>query len=208
MIKLSIKYSKELELERIKNTINRLDWYLGNKYSLDSLSFPKNINANKVKEFSRKELIEAIENEYDESKFVFSAEYIKKIYRKYDIQLEDFIKSLNLPIISDVKVFLTNYGIGGSYNLPNQIIVNINRSFNIGLIKIILHEIIHLHIEHLIDQYKINQWDKETIVNLLFEKAFPDIYKEPHIPKDTSRIKKIFEDNFPDIEKIISLIDE
>jgi len=208
MIKLLIEYSKEFELERIESTINRLDWYLSNKYSLSSLSFPKNIDVDNLKEIKKEELVEAVGEEYDESKFVTTAESIVQMYEKYEVKLEDFIKSIGLSVIPEVKVSLTNYGIGGSYHLPNEIIVNINRFFSIGLIRNILHEIIHLHIQALIDQYKISQWNKETIVNLLFEKAFPEIYKEPNIPMDTTKIRKIFEENFPNIKKVISLISE
>ncbi len=208
MIKLLIEYSKEFELERIESTINRLDWYLSNKYSLSSLSFPKNIDVDNLKEIKKEELVEAVGEEYDESKFVTTAESIVQMYEKYEVKLEDFIKSIGLSVIPEVKVSLTNYGIGGSYHLPNEIIVNINRFFSIGLIRNILHEIIHLHIQTLIDQYKISQWNKETIVNLLFEKAFPEIYKEPNIPMDTTKIRKIFEENFPNIKKVISLISE
>mgnify|MGYP001169940824 CR=1 FL=1 len=208
MIKLSLEYSKEFELERIQSTINRLDWYLGNKYSLSSLSFPKNVDVNNLKEIKKEELVEAVGEEYDESKFATTAESILQMYEKYEVKLEDFIKSIGLSVIPEVKVSLTNYGIGGSYHLPNEIIVNINRFFSIGLIRNILHEIIHLHIQTLIDQYKISQWNKETIVNLLFEKAFPEIYKEPNIPMDTTKIRKIFEENFPNIKKVISLISE
>jgi len=208
MIKLSLEYSKEFELERIESTINRLDWYLSNKYSLNSLSFPKNIDVDNLKEIKKEELVEAVGEEYDESKFVTTAESIVQMYEKYEVKLEDFIKSIGLSVIPEVKVSLTNYGIGGSYHLPNEIIVNINRFFSIGLIRNILHEIIHLHIQTLIDQYKISQWNKETIVNLLFEKAFPEIYKEPNIPMDTTKIRKIFEENFPNIKKVISLISE
>lgn len=208
MIKLLIEYSKEFELERIESTINRLDWYLGNKYSLDSLSFPKNVDVDNLKEIKKEELVGAVGREYEETKFVATAESILQMYKKYENKLEDFIKSIGLSVIPEIKVFLTNYGIGGSYHLPNEIVININRFFGIGLIRNILHEIIHLHIQHLIDQYKISQWDKETVVNLLFEKAFPDIYKEPNIPIDTTKTKKIFEENFPNIKKVISLISE
>jgi hypothetical protein len=208
MIKLLIEYSKEFELERIESTINRLDWYLGNKYSLDSLSFPKNVDVDNLKEIKKEELVGAVGREYEETKFVATAESILQMYKKYENKLEDFIKSIGLSVIPEIKVFLTNYGIGGSYHLPNEIVININRFFGIGLIRNILHEIIHLHIQHLIDQYKISQWDKETVVNLLFEKAFPDIYKEPNIPIDTTKTKKIFEENFPNINKIVSLISE
>lgn len=207
MIKLSLEFSKQFEIDRIKNTIERLDWYLENKYNLSYLSFPKNIDIEKLKETSEEKIIKTVDEEYDKNKFISSVEEIQQIYEKYESHLEEFIKNIGLEVIPNIKVYLTYYGIGGSYHLPNEIIINISKSFSVGRVKTILHEIIHLHIQHLIDQYKIGQWDKETIVNLLFEKAFPDIYKEPNIPVNTTKTKKVFAENFPNVEKIISLIE-
>jgi hypothetical protein len=205
MIKLSINYSKEFEQERVESTLNRLDWYLSNKYSLNSLSFPQSFDTEKLKDISREKIIKGINDEYDEDKFISTADEIQQIYEKYETRLEDFIKNIGLEVIPNIKVYLTGYGMGGSYHLPNEIIINISKSFSVGRVKTILHEIIHLHIQRLIDQHKISQWDKEAIVNLLFEKVFPEIYKEPNIPIDTTKTKKVFEENFPNIEKIISL---
>jgi len=208
MIKLSIVYSKEFELERIKNTVKRLDWYLSNKISLSSLSFPKNLDINRLKDLSEEEMASAVNEEYDETKFISEAESITQMYGKYEIKLEEFIKNINLPVIPEIKIQLTCYGVGGSYSLPNEIISNITKHYSLGLLKSVLHEIIHLHIQHLIDKYKIGQWEKETLVNSLYEKVFPDIPKKNDIPIDTTKTRKIFEENFPYIEKIISLINE
>ncbi len=61
-------------------------------------------------------------------------------------------------------VYLTNYGVGGSYNLPNIIILNINNKKGF---KTIIHEIIHLLIETWIQEYKVQHWEKERIVDLV-----------------------------------------
>lgn len=206
-MKLSIKYSKEFEIARIRSTVNRIDWYLDNGYKLDLLAFPKNINREKLANISDKEIIEAIQDEYDENRFLASAQSIEQMYTGYQTRLETFIQSLGLPTISSIIVNLTNYGIGGSYNLStNEIIINISKFYSIGLIRVVLHEIIHLHIEKLINKYKVGHWEKEAIVDLLFEKAFPDIAKKQNIQIKTKRIEEIFERNFPDVEKIISLV--
>ena len=64
----------------------------------------------------------------------------------------------------DYKLILTKYGMGGSYSLPNQIILNINSKSKINTI---LHEITHLTIEAYIQKYKIQQNQKERIVDLI-----------------------------------------
>jgi hypothetical protein len=206
MIKLSFKYSKEFELGRIKNTIKRLDWYLANGYNLGTLSFPKNVDTEDLSNLSDNNLALVIGREYDENKFVSSVDSIRKIYEGYEAKLEKFIIELGLKPITEIKIYLTKYGIGGSYHSPNEITVNIDKFFSVGLMRAILHEIIHLHIEPLIQKYKIDQWQKETVVNLLFERAFPDIYKKQNIPMETKKIENIFNENYPNIENIISKI--
>lgn len=208
MIKLSFDYSKGFELKRVENTIKRLDWYLSNKYSLSWLSFPKNLDLDldKLKSLSREEIVKAVNEEFNEIRFVSEVESVKQMFGKYEIKLEEFIIGLGLSPIPEIKIYLTKYGIGGSYHLPNEVIVNIDGFFSIELVRNILHEIIHLHIESLIQKYQIGQWQKETIVNLLFERVFPDIFKKPNIPIETKEIEEIFVNNYPDIEKIISKI--
>lgn len=206
-ITLSFEYSKELEVKRIIYTINRLDWYLSNKYSLNWMSFPKNINIENLKNLSEKEIIAAIEKEYDEDKYISFVKPLSESFAQHSTHLSYFIENLGLQIIPKIIVNLTFYGMGGSYHPPNKVISNIAKSSGEKLLKTVLHEIIHLHIEYLIKKYEISQWEKETIVNLLFKTAFPDLYTQNNIPPiDTKEIEKIYQTNFPNIEKIISLV--
>lgn len=206
MIKLSFKYSKEFELGRIKSTIKRLDWYLSNGYNLSALSFPKNVDMENLSDLSDNNLALVISQEYDENKFVSSIDSVRQIYEGYKEKLEKFVIELGLKPITEIKICLTKYGIGGSYHSPDEITVNIDKFFSVGLMRAILHEIIHLHVEPLIQKYKIDQWQKETVVNLLFEQAFPDIYKKQNIPMETKKIENVFNENYPNIENIISKI--
>ncbi|MFA7394925.1 MAG: hypothetical protein WCZ69_00660 [Candidatus Paceibacterota bacterium] len=203
-MKLYFEYSPELEIERVKYTIGRLDWYLDNKYSLSSLSFPKKLDLENLRNLSGTEIEEAVKNEYDEQKYLASVSSIQQTFSKYEPALKKLIAELGLPEIPEIKIHLTTYGIGGSYHAPNKVVSNIEWFFGIGLVRNILHEIIHLHIEPLVQKYQVDQWGKETIVNLLFERAFPEIYKKSNIPINTEKIEKTFAKNYPDIEKILS----
>jgi len=206
-IRLSCVCSKEFEVKRVVYTINRLDWYLNNKYSIESLSFPKNFDPNKLASISGQDMVAAVEKEYDPDKFISVIGSLNQLYKPYEVKLVKFVENLNLPVITDITVNLTIYGIAGSYSVPNQIIINISKFYGIGLLRNVLHEIIHLHIQHLIDKYKVGQWEKETVVNLLFATAFPDIYKKNNVPPiNTEKIEAVYKANFPNIEKIISLI--
>lgn len=206
-IKLTFEFSKELEVKRIVYTINRLNWYLDNKYNINSLSFPKSFGVNKLASISEKDIVVVVEKEYDSNKFISAIESLNQLYKPYETKLAKFVENLNLPIITDITVNLTIYGIAGSYSVPNKIIVNISKFYSVGLLRNVLHEIIHLHIQPLVDKYGISQWKKETVVNLLFATVFPDIYKKNNVPPiNTEKIEAIYKANFPDIEKIISLV--
>jgi len=205
-IKITFEFSKELEAKRIIYTINRLDWYLNNNYSLDWMSFPKSFNVNNLTSISESEILKAVEKEYEPNKYISAVESLNQLYDPYEIRLRKFVESLSLPIISNIVIDLTFYGMGGSYHVPNKIISNISKYSGNELLRNVLHEIIHLHIQHLIDKYKIDQWEKETLVNLLFTTAFPDISKKNNVPIDIKNIETIYKANFPDVEKIISLL--
>jgi len=195
-MEITIKYSPELELKRLNYTIK-------NGYDEGNLLFPKNVNHKSKKNLSDDKLLQEITNEYDDDRYNLCAQYIENNFKQYDHKITSFIANLKLPIINEITVYLTVYGTGGSYHLPNQITVNIARYFNIGLFRNILHEIIHLHIEHLIQKYNIGQWEKETVVDLLFEKAFSEIYKKMAVPVNTEKVIDNFNRYYPDLEKIL-----
>ena len=207
MIKLNINYSKEFEQKRIKDTIRKLDWYKINGYSWDLLSFPKACSISELTKLSDDDLLKLIAAEYNENKFVSASESLLQTFNIHSDNLEQFIIQLDLPVIPELNVFLTGYGISGSYSPPNSIITNIERRFGIGLLKTVLHEAIHLHIQDLIIRHKIGQWAKEKLVDLLFEQAFPDICRKQNIPIDTKMIEEIFAIYYPNIKKIILLLE-
>ncbi len=198
-IKLNFKYSVELEAERVRNTLDKLDWFLKNHYKTESLIFPKDVSVGDSKD----EILEKVKKEFDINKYKDVEESLKKLFDLYKSRLLSFVREIDSTPINDVNVILTKYGIAGSYNVPNTVIVNFSKFFNIGLLRILLHEIIHLHIQHLIDLYKISQWQKEIIVDSLFEKAFPDLVKKQDYPIDVSATKKIFDKYYPNLEAVV-----
>lgn len=205
-IEFSIKYSTESEIERVLATKRRLKWYFDNGYNLSNSVLPKNISVEELNKKSEIELTKYIKEEYNSELFIPHEKTINLLLPEYLNKLEVYFSQVNIEVLPNIEIRLTKYGTAGSYNVPNIVIVNISNFFNIGLIRSILHETIHLHIQSLIDKYKIGQWEKEIIIDNIFEKFSPDILKRQNYPIDTSRIKKIFEENYPKIELIISNI--
>ncbi|MCR4274528.1 MAG: hypothetical protein NUW02_00545 [Candidatus Campbellbacteria bacterium] len=207
-IKLSFEYSKSLEKERVINTIKRLPWYRDNRYNVDIIAFPKNLDTNNLVSTSDEDILNAIDLEYNQEKHISSEKEMTKLFSLYEGRLVSFLKETELPIISNIIVHLVMYGTAGSYSLPNKVIVNISKFYNVGLMRNILHEIIHLHIQHLIDTYKIGQWEKERVVDLLMEKCFPEITKQQHIQIDTTKIDEVFNTHYPNVPYILETIGE
>lgn len=205
-IQFSIKHSKEFEIQRVLSTKRKLKWYFNNGYNLSNLVLPKNISVEDLEKESENKIIKYINKEYNPEIFKQHEQNINSLLPEYLNKLVNYLSEINVELLPNIEIKLTKYGIAGSYNVPNVVIINVSKFFSVGLIRNILHEIIHLHIQDLIDKYKIGQWKKEIIVDCLFEKFFPNIFKKQNYPIDASKIKKIFNKNYPNIELIISSV--
>lgn len=202
MLKITPKYSLEFEIERIKYTIEKLDWFNQNGYKV---YLPKKISETdffKNEILSDESIKECILLEFQEKDYFQLVEYIKKEWVKYEEIFHSKLKDLSLLPCEEYFVYLTKYGVGGSYHFPNEIIVNIQMKYGIGLIRTIFHEIIHLTIHPLIEKNKVEHWTKERIIDLILKKLVPELSKEQFLPIKTENIDKIFEKNYPNIKLI------
>lgn len=158
---LIIKHSKELEVERIRNTLDKMDWYNQHGYRP---RLPENID---LRNISNEDLCSRIEKDYKDDDYLKVSDEIKFGYKS----LEDaYIKKLKEifgnNITTDFEVTLTKYGVGGSYGLPNKIIINI-LFIKKTPTKILIHEICHLMIEDDVLKNGILQREKERVVDLI-----------------------------------------
>jgi hypothetical protein len=188
-MKLKIKFGKLFELNRIKNSLSKLDWYNSQGYKI---SLPEAVG----KDSTDDEIKEAIE--YNEEDF---KDYANKLTEEFSLINDKYFETLkeifDVEIPEVYEVYLTKYGVGGSYNLPNKIIKKITAKKE-G-IKTIVHEIIHLIIQPLIDKNKISHWEKERIVDLILNsKEFSflgyDIWQKDY--HGAEKIDELFEEYF------------
>lgn len=149
MLELKIFYSKDFEIERIKKTLLKLDWYKKHNYSP---SIPFEAKLDNLKEIVNKEFIE---EEYSSAKKRLLEEFSKELIEKLEKKIER-----KLP--EKIEIYLTKYGMAGSYNPPNIVIINFKKSKN--LINCLKHELIHILIEEEIHKKGFNQKEKEKIV--------------------------------------------
>lgn len=201
MISLDIKYSPEIDEKRVCDTLARLEWFNKNGYSV---ALPTGITKDSDLENIRK----AIETDYVENQKTYSAEKdsLATKWPAYEKTLENKLRDCDLKTSEKYDVLFTSYGVGGSYHLPNIIWANIKRSWQIGLRRTVIHEIIHLSIEPYIQKYKVSHWAKERIVDLLLNEFFPDLSKMQDLSISTEKIDKYFLSLYPDVVNIVKKI--
>lgn len=201
------------EREQVLRTIKRLEFYRKNNYK--SVALPRMSDgqverylAGKMTEEDEKALEEQINKDSTLPECEEALEVIINNWQKMEQKFfEECLNTFKLKPKKEYKVFLTNYGAGGSYGPPDKVIVRNNpknyRAFTVG------HEIIHLMIHEFIEKYKIKHWTKERLVDLYMKKIFSDYQMQGlHFEKELiDKIDKIFEENFSDgPEAVISKI--
>lgn len=203
MIKIKIKYSIEDEIKRIITTIKKIDWFIEQGYDFDKLTFPKSLPIAKIKLVTEEEIKSFVEEEYNIEDFDNNAKYLKSEWLKIGVILSEKIQKIGIKPEDEYFIYFTKYGMGGSYHRPKSVILNITRKWNVGLLRTVIHEIIHLSIEDLIMEYKIKHWAKERIVDLIFADFFPEFSKMQNIP-NTEEVDIVFNKYYPNIKKIIT----
>ena len=199
-IVLKQEYSIASEAKRVFYTLQKIEWYKKMGYQINlpgelKLADPKKIIATNVKKI--------VSREYGVGEYKKTKLMIKSSWDKISREFAASLLAVGLKPEPFYMVLLTKYGVGGSYNLPNHIILNFRGKSSKELAKTIMHEIIHLLIEPLIKRHKISHWAKERIADLILFRIVPNLATMQHLPIKTKGIDKIFNNLFPNIDKII-----
>ncbi len=203
-VSLSFIYSKEREVARVLETIQWLPWYRDHKYPDNFAKLPQEIT-----EMSSVEEIEkAVSIEYMEQDFRDIEEYVLSQWGGFQDGFEKMRAIKDLRLSDSYEVSLTRYGSGGSYNAArNSLIVNIrNSSQRERIAGTIVHEIVHMTIQYLIDAHSVSHWRKEALVDHLFAYFFPTLHMRQSIPEDVTIVDDSFKTMFPDLEEIVKTI--
>lgn len=200
-VTLTISFSEDSELSRVRETIKRLPWYREHKYPETFAKLPFGVT-----EASTEGVIaDAVSREYDPQLFRETEEYIQDKWSTVVDGFEDLRKMRGVELRDSYSVVLTKYGSGGSYNgAIGELIIRIgSQKRREQIVGVITHEIVHMTIQHLIDTYEVSHWRKEKLVDLLVERYFPALQMSQNIPEDVSVVESTFNSLFPDIEAIV-----
>ncbi len=204
---ININYSPEFEEIRIKDVFGKMNWFREHGYNP---LFPGNKKLSELDENCKlSDLLPLAKLEYDQQ---FYSELTSKFMEQWqwfvDYLKDSPIEATALKFQDKYEVFLTSYGTGGSYELPNIVIMNIRNRDQDRLVVILFHEIIHLSIESFIQKYAIPHWYKERIVDLFYKRIFPEKAFEQNLPKEVLAVDPIFNNHFGDPEGMIKELAE
>lgn len=174
------------ELKTVKEIVADLKWYYENGYNV---LLPNGIgNKSSFKEIETKVKEEMAVNK---NKFTSLKKELNKIVKENKKELDEFFSNFEYVVPSTIKVYLTNYGPGGSYHTPNKIVVLAQNNI-LGLLEIIVHESVHLIIEEpFIQKNKIIHWQKEMVVDVLCgHPLLEKIYGKNTIQRSSEKISK------------------
>ncbi len=202
-IKLKIKYSIKSEVEQILYIAPKIPWFQKMGYKIALLKDTKIIDSETTKSEAKK----LVTKEYRKDDYKGAAKLIQKRWKQFSPDFTKKLLNFGFRPKSYYFLFLTKYGTGGGYWLPNKITINFKYKAANFTILVIMHEITHLLIEPLIQKYKIDHWTKERIVDLILSKIAPKFNKMQNLPnKNRKIIDKMFEKFFPDMDQLLKNI--
>lgn len=194
-IPIKFQFDAESEVRRVKGTIDKLEWFTKNNY--------KFLLPNGIKDFKdpKIEIIrKSVEDEYDLKIYQIAESAILKSWERNS----EFMRKINQKlsgsyILDELTVILTRYGVQGSYMPPNSVIINISNIPPEYLIRTVIHESLHLMIEHLIKKYSVEHWVKERIVNLIMDIEYKSRFKIQSVPDWALATDAILKEYYPNL---------
>src|SRR3990167_1601156 len=109
MIKLNVKFSPEYEVERIRWTLGKLQWYKDNGYDL---KFPKSLKIDSGADFSEDQIRDSVNAEYNEESYKIHGTYLLDNWQKVVDEASEELAKTSLRPMDTYTIYLVKYGVG------------------------------------------------------------------------------------------------
>ncbi|MFH1473094.1 MAG: hypothetical protein ABIF06_01625 [bacterium] len=200
---LKINFGIENEIDRVTNTLKKLPWYRERGYSESFARLPLNITEGSTLEDIRS----VVTSEFSGQRYKEYKDHVEVEWKKISSEIMKLKEISNFNLNNQYSLLLTKYGSGGSYDSRQGLIVsNIEFRSKDEIMGTIIHELVHIGIQHLIDKNNVKHWYKERLVDLMVDKLFPNIKKMQNIKEDISIVDDAFGKFFPNLDKVTELI--
>lgn len=199
VIPIKFQFNIESEVRRVRETLDNFKWLTKNNYRFllpNGIKDSKDIKIEMIRKL--------VEDEYDLNIYQIAESAILKSWEGNSGLMRKINQKMNGSyMLDEVTVILTRYGTQGSYMTPNSAIINISNIPSEFLIKTVIHESLHLMIEHLIKKYSVEHWVKERIVDLIMDFEYKSRFKMQSAPNWVFITDEIFKGYYPDMNLII-----
>ena len=156
-MRIDFLFSEDFEVKRIQNTLRAMPWFREHGYRP---YLPEGISEDASEDVIRLCVHETFDPEpYREREKMLLDELVT-----YQENWNAAIAQTFSAAPEAVHVFLTRYGVDGSYNPPSTVVYSLRDSDGIMTV---FHEIVHLCIQEDIDRFGIEHWAKERIVDAI-----------------------------------------
>lgn len=201
-VQLQFHYSKEYELERVRYTLSRADFYKSNGYTP---TLPAGLD---LERGSDSDALESVVREYDNEYFAYYEDSLLSKCREHDGILQSMEKAGIIRGDPPYVIYLTRYGVGGSYGPPDEVVLKVwEREVSDRGFGTLLHELVHLHINNWVVEHELSHWQKERLVDLIGLKFFPSLRPAQTIKEDVLLVDTAFAAAYPDLKKVIALVE-
>lgn len=207
-IHINIKYSPEYDAIQVENALRNLEWFK-KRYPDFIINLPEALKDASGTDSSQESILNAVRSEFDPAYYQSIEKSFRDEWEGASGEVSRSLRSIFTEIPSEYNVIITRYGIGGSYNPPNLVILNCEIYSVSRLIGVLIHEIVHIYLEPLIVRYDVQHDTKERLVDLIISRVLPDYsHEEAYSENESPSINTVFDKFYPDIEKIVSSINE
>ena len=171
-MKINFIINKQTELENLLDEIDSRDKVLS--YGLETILPEEGVFVEYLKTKNTEKVERYLTSVFDAKKYEKTAGLVKEEWTKVkDDFLQNLVEKTKLDPAEKYDVQITMYGPGGSYQLPNRIILRAAKNSDVSdSADTIMHEIIHLLIEKIVKKNKLNHNGKENLVNIIIERVF------------------------------------
>jgi hypothetical protein len=198
-IKIHFEYGVDIDTDRLKSTIDKLPWYREKGYI--HIKIPEGL----TELSTREDVAKVVASEYSENKYKEISEKITELWQTFSIPFQELKQIPDFHFGENYGVFLTGYGVGGSYHSDvSEIIVDVGRGDIDWIMKVMAHEIVHTGIEYLIQKYEVPHWKKERLVDLICDRYFSR--GKQGIRENVDDVDEVFNVSWPDIDTITKKI--
>lgn len=176
--KLFIRYSYSSELQRILESVAKLDWYKKHGYHV---ILPWRYSM-RIHPPSQKKIRAILRRRYASYPYKKISMRLSVWWSKNGCNIIQQMQHCGIGIFPRYHIALSRYGIGGEYNLPCSIILNIGQKKLYTVYRTLVHEIIHLGIEPFICKYNVPHFAKERLVDHLLCRILPSLFRGQSLP--------------------------